>query len=213
MFSPTPDTAGDAPGRIAIIGMAGRFPDAATTGELWHLLKSGREATHWFSDEELLASGVSATHLRDPRYVKAGMVLPDMEAFDAGFFGLSPREAAILDPQHRHFLECAWEALEDAGHRPEAFAGAIGVFAGCGMQAYFANNLLTNAELVEQVGLFLLRHTGNDKDFLATRASYLLDLQGPSISVQTACSTSWSRSISRSRACSRANATWLWPAG
>ncbi|MCC0804936.1 SDR family NAD(P)-dependent oxidoreductase [Methylobacterium sp. W2] len=190
MFSPIPDTAGDAPGRIAIIGMAGRFPDAATTGELWDLLKAGREATHWFSDEELLASGVSATQLRDPRYVKAGMALPDMEAFDAGFFGLSPREAAILDPQHRHFLECAWEALEDAGHRPEAFPGPIGVFAGCGMQAYFANNLLTNAELVDQVGLFLLRHTGNDKDFLATRASYLLDLQGPSISVQTACSTS-----------------------
>ncbi|MHC1999474.1 type I polyketide synthase [Methylobacterium sp. CM6241] len=190
MISPTPETAGDATGRIAIVGMAGRFPDAATTGDLWRLLRAGREATHWFSDEELLASGVSATHLRDPRYVKAGMVLPDMEAFDAGFFGLSPREAAILDPQHRHFLECTWEALEDAGHCPETFEGAIGVFAGCGMQAYFANNLLTNAELLEQVGLFLLRHTGNDKDFLATRASYLLNLQGPSISVQTACSTS-----------------------
>ena len=85
MISPTPETAGDATGRIAIVGMAGRFPDAATTGDLWRLLRAGREATHWFSDEELLASGVSATHLRDPRYVKAGMVLPDMEAFDADF--------------------------------------------------------------------------------------------------------------------------------
>ncbi len=178
------------PGSIAIVGMAGRFPAAATTGELWRMLRDGREATRWFTDEELLAAGVSGAALKDPNYVKAGMVLPDMEAFDADFFGFSPREAAILDPQHRHFLECAFEALEDAGHMPETFPGAIGVFAGCGMQAYMAYNLLTNPELLESVGLFLLRHTGNDKDFLTTRASYLLNLQGPSISVQTACSTS-----------------------
>ncbi|HEV2558474.1 MAG TPA: SDR family NAD(P)-dependent oxidoreductase [Microvirga sp.] len=178
------------PGAVAIIGMAGRFPSATTVRELWRLLRQGQEATRWFTDEELIAAGVSAAALRDPNYVKAGMVLPDMEAFDADFFGFSPREASILDPQHRHFLECAWETLEDAGHMPETFKGAIGVFAGCGMQAYMAYNLLTNPDLLESVGLFLLRHTGNDKDFLTTRASYLLNLQGPSVSVQTACSTS-----------------------
>src|SRR5690606_7548444 len=112
------------------------------------------------------------------------------ECFDAGFFGFSPREAAILDPQHRHFLECAWEALEDAGHMPERFEGRIGVFAGSGMQAYLPFNLLSNPALVEEIGLFLLRHTGNDKDFLPTRLSYLLNLTGPSVAVQTACSTS-----------------------
>jgi acyl transferase domain-containing protein len=112
-----------------------------------------------------------------------------MECFDAGFFGFSPKEASILDPQHRHFLECAWEALEDAGHLPPDFPGLIGVFAGSGMQAYMTYNLLSNAKLVKEVGLFLLRHTGNDKDFLPTRLSYLLNLTGPSVAVQTACST------------------------
>src|SRR5262249_18078804 len=139
---------------------------------------------------DLLAAGVSASELGDPAYVRASLVLPDLEMFDATFFGFSPREAAILDPQHRHFIECAWEALEDAGHMPERFPGAIGVFAGCGMQAYLAYNLLTNPDLLQSVGLFLLRHTGNDKDFLTTRLSYLLNLQGPSVAVQTACSTS-----------------------
>ena len=113
-----------------------------------------------------------------------------MEMFDAEFFGFSPKEAAILDPQHRHFLELCWEVLEDAGHMPDRFAGAIGIFAGAGMQAYLPYNLLTNQELVKEVGLFLLRHTGNDKDFLTTRVSYLLNLQGPSVAIQTACSTS-----------------------
>lgn len=178
------------PGSVAVVGMAGRFPAASSVGELWQLLDQEREATRWLTDDELLGAGVSAGTLSDPAYVRAGLVLPDMEMFDAEFFGFSPREAAILDPQHRHFIECAWEALEDAGHLPERFAGSIGVFAGCGMQAYLAYNLLTNPELLESVGLFLLRHTGNDKDFLTTRVSYLLNLQGPSVSVQTACSTS-----------------------
>ncbi|WBY03347.1 beta-ketoacyl synthase N-terminal-like domain-containing protein [Ramlibacter tataouinensis] len=178
------------PGSIAIVGMAGRFPAARTPGELWQLLAAGREATQWLTDEELRAAGVADAELADPNYVRASLVLPDLEMFDAEFFGFSRRDAAILDPQHRHFTECAWEALEDAGHPPETFDGAIGVFAGCGMQAYMACNLLTNAQLKQSVGLFLLRHTGNDKDFLSTRVSYLLDLKGPSIGIQTACSTS-----------------------
>ncbi|WP_332815912.1 type I polyketide synthase [Ramlibacter sp.] len=178
------------PGCIAIVGMAGRFPSARTPAELWQLLAAGREATQWLTDAELRAAGVSEAELADPNYVRASLVLPDLEMFDAEFFGFSRRDAAILDPQHRHFTECAWEALEDAGHPPEKFEGAIGVFAGCGMQAYMAYNLLSNAKLKQSVGLFLLRHTGNDKDFLATRVSYLLDLKGPSIGIQTACSTS-----------------------
>ena len=180
---------GDA-GSIAIVGLAGRFPGARSAAELWSLLREGKEATEWPGDEALRAAGVPAEDLQDPDYVRASLVLPDMEMFDAEFFGFSKRDAAILDPQHRHFLECAWEALEDSGHLPETFAGAIGVFAGCGMQSYLSQNLLTNPGLVKSVGRFLLRHTGNDKDFLCSRLSYLLDLKGPSITIQTACSTS-----------------------
>jgi acyl transferase domain-containing protein/thioesterase domain-containing protein len=175
---------------IAVVGMAGHFPGADDIKAYWSLLREGREATMWLSDADLRAAGVPESLLRDPAYVRAAMPLNHVEDFDAGFFGFSPREAAILDPQHRHFLECCWEALEHAGHRPSAFSGSIGVFGGCGPQAYYARNLLPNAELVQSVGHFLLRHTGNDKDFLTTRASYLFDLKGPSIAVQTACSTS-----------------------
>ncbi|WP_213268724.1 type I polyketide synthase [Hyphomonas sp.] len=176
---------------IAIVGMAGHFPGARSVREYWSMLEAGRDATRWLTPEELVAAGESFSAIQDPRYIRATMALPDMEMFDAGFFGFSPREAAILDPQHRHFLECCWEALEDAGHMPaDEFEGAVGVFGGCGMQAYLAFNLLSNPELVESEGMFLLRHTGNDKDFLTTRVSYLLNLHGPSIGIQTACSTS-----------------------
>jgi acyl transferase domain-containing protein/thioesterase domain-containing protein/acyl carrier protein len=177
-------------GCIAIVGLAGRFPAARSVSEFWTLLREGREAMQWLTGDELRAAGVSDSDLANPEYVRASLVLPDMEMFDAEFFGFSKRDAAVLDPQHRHFLECAWEALEDAGHMPEQFSGAIGVFGGCGMQAYLPYNLLTNPKLVESMGLFLLRHTGNDKDFLCSRVSYLLNLKGPSLSVQTACSTS-----------------------
>ncbi len=178
------------PGAIAIVGLAARFSGGRTARDFWRMIDEGRDATVRPSDEALLAAGESPAALADPHYVRATMPLPDVACFDAGFFGFTPREAAILDPQHRHFLEACWEALEDGGHTPARFDGAIGVFAGCGMQSYFARNLMTNRELVEQVGMFLLRHTGNDKDFLTTRVSYLLDLQGPSVGVQTACSTS-----------------------
>ncbi|MEH6526403.1 MAG: SDR family NAD(P)-dependent oxidoreductase [Sneathiella sp.] len=176
--------------KIAIVGMAGRFPSARNVAQLWKLLDSERMGTRWFTESEMRADGVPAKDLSNPNYVRAANYLTDMENFDAGFFGFSPREASILDPQHRHFLECAWEALEDSGHMPELFDGSIGVFAGSGMQAYLPFNLLTNPDLVEEIGMFLLRHTGNDKDFLTTRLSYLLNLRGPSVAVQTACSTS-----------------------
>lgn len=176
--------------RIAIVGRAGRFPSARNVDEFWALLRDARVASQRLTEAELLARGVSRQQLADPNYVRVANILPDMECFDAGFFGFSPREASILDPQHRHFLECGWEALEDAGYVPEKFDGRIGVFAGSGMQAYLPFNLLSNPDLAEEIGLFLLRHTGNDKDFLTTRLSYLLNLTGPSIAVQTACSTS-----------------------
>ena len=175
---------------IAIVGLAGRYPGATDVRAYWRNLAAGVESIRRYSDDELREAGVRPELLAHPRYVKAGAPLPEMDRFDAEFFGFSPKDAAIMDPQHRHFLECAWESLEDAGHTPEGFDGTIGVWAGCGMNAYMMFNLLTNPQLMETVGLFLIRHTGNDKDFLATRVSYSLDLHGPSVSVQTACSTS-----------------------
>ena len=175
---------------IAIVGMAARLPGARNVREYWRNLVDGVESIQRFSDEELLAAGESSTRLKRPNYVPASGALQDMEMFDGEFFGFSPKESAIVDPQHRHFLEVCWEALEDASVMPERFDGRIGVFAGCGMGSYFYFNLCSNRELVNSVGMFLLRHTGNDKDFLATRVSYLLNLTGPSVNVQTACSTS-----------------------
>ena len=175
---------------IAIVGMAGRFPGARNVAEFWQNLKNGVEAIRPFGDSELLAAGVTAEELAQPEYVKSGVVLEELDRFDAAFFGFSPKDASIMDPQHRVFLECAWEALEDAGHAPGSFEGSIGVYAGSGMNSYMIHNLLTNPRLVASAGLFLIRQTGNDKDVLATRVSYELNLHGPSISVQTACSTS-----------------------
>ncbi|MGH1439203.1 MAG: type I polyketide synthase [Cellvibrionaceae bacterium] len=175
---------------IAIVGMATRVPGASNPDEYWNNLRNGTESVQFYSDEELLERGLRPEQLKNPHYVKAGAPLDKMEYFDPDFFGFSPKEAGILDPQHRQFYECCWEALERSGNVPSRFDGAIGVFAGCGMGAYFAQNLITNPDLVDSVGMFLLRHTGNDKDFLATRVSYNLNLTGPSINVQTACSTS-----------------------
>jgi acyl transferase domain-containing protein/thioesterase domain-containing protein len=175
---------------IAVVGMSGRFPGAQTIDAYWQNLRDGVESVTRYSDDELRAAGVDEASLRNPNYVKSGAHLDNMELFDAGFFGFSPRDAAILDPQHRQFMECCWEALEYAGYDPTRFDGPIGVFGGSGHNIYLAYNLLTNPQLVNSVGFFLLRHTGNDKDFLTTRVSYQFDLKGPSVNVQTACSTS-----------------------
>lgn len=175
---------------IAIVGMAAHLPGAGDIATYWENLSQGVESIRILSEDTLLENGEAAAMLRRPNYVPAAAVLDDFDHFDADFFGFSPKEAAILDPQHRQFLEVAWEALENAGHVPDAFAGPIGVYAGCGMGSYFYFNICSNRDLVDQTGMFLLRHTGNDKDFLATRVSHIFDLKGPSISVQTACSTS-----------------------
>ena len=175
---------------IAIVGMAAHLPGASNIAEFWRNLRDGVESIQTYTDEQLLAEGEPPENLRHPNFVRSGGPLPGMEMFDGEFFGFSPKESAIMDPQHRHFLGCAWEALENAGHPPERFNGPIGIFGGCGMGSYFYFNLCSNPDLVDSVGLFLLRHTGNDKDFLVTRVSYLLDLKGPSVNIQTACSTS-----------------------
>ena len=173
---------------IAIVGMAGRFPKARHIDEFWRNLCNGVEGISFFTDEELAASGV-AVPKDDPNYVKARGVLEGAALFDAAFFGFTPREAEVMDPQHRVFLECAWEALEDAACDPARFDGAIGVFAGMSMNTYLAHNVLTRPELLAQFGESHLIFS-NDKDYLTTRVSYKLNLRGPSLNIQTACSTS-----------------------
>ena len=151
---------------IAIVGMAGRFPGAPDVDELWRRVAAGDDCLVDLDEASSPPPACPHGVLDDPDYVRRNGVLDDVEMFDAGVLRHRPRDAAIMDPQHRHFIECCWEALETSGHVPERFAGAIGVFAGCGMNTYMLNNLLTNPTLVEQVGMFLLRHTANDKDFL-----------------------------------------------
>jgi acyl transferase domain-containing protein/thioesterase domain-containing protein/acyl carrier protein len=175
---------------IAVVGMTGRLPGARNLAEFWRNLRGGVESITTLADEQLIAAGVTAAELENPDYIRAAAVLDDIDRFDAAFFGLSPRDAAIMDPQHRLFLECAWEALENAGWSADEFSGRVGVYAGSGMNTYLIHNLLANPELVANEGLFLLKQTGNDKDVLATRVSYQLNLTGPSLAVQTACSTS-----------------------
>ena len=175
---------------IAVVGMTGRFPGARNLAEFWRNLRDGVESISTLTDQQLIAAGVNPAELANPDYVRAAAILEDIDRFDAAFFGMSPRDAAIMDPQHRHFLECAWEALESAGWSADEFPGRVGVYAGSGMNSYLIHNLLANPELVANAGLFLLKQTGNDKDVLATRVSYQLNLTGPSLAVQTACSTS-----------------------
>jgi len=174
---------------IAIIGMAGRFPGANKVDSFWENLRNGVESISFFTDEELISTGVDPSLLNDPNYVKASGILENIDLFDAAFFGFSPREAEITDPQHRLFLECVWEALENAGYNSETYSGQIGVFAGVAVSTYLLSNLYSNRDVMESVDSHQLL-IGNDKDFLATQVSYKLNLRGPSINIQTACSTS-----------------------
>lgn len=174
---------------IAIVGMACRLPGADSPAEFWDNLCRGVESITFFSDQVLLRAGGDPALLRDPRYVKAAPILRDVAGFDAAFFGYSPREAAIMDPQQRLFLEVAWEAFEDAGYDPQRYPGTAGVFAGGG--GVVTSYLIAHRRHATFPGQTAgLEHLGNDKDFLATRVSYKLDLTGPSLTVQTACSTS-----------------------
>jgi acyl transferase domain-containing protein/thioesterase domain-containing protein/ubiquinone/menaquinone biosynthesis C-methylase UbiE/acyl carrier protein len=174
---------------IAIIGMSARFPGAKNIEAFWQNIRDGVESISFFSDEELIASGVEPALLNNPNYVKANTMLADIEGFDALFFDISAREAEIMDPQHRLFLMHAWEALENAGYDPATYEGLIGVYAGLEMSSYLLNNLYPNRERLESVSNIQLI-IGNDKDYLPTHVSYKLNLKGPSVNVQTACSTS-----------------------
>jgi acyl transferase domain-containing protein/acyl carrier protein len=173
---------------VAIIGMTGRFPGARNLTEFWQNLRDGVESISWFTDDQLQAAGVDLSLFSQPNYVKARATLADVDLFDAPFFDFSPKEAAITDPQHRILLEVAWEALEHAGYNPDTYSGLIGVYAGAGFNSYLLN-LVANPELLKSVDRFQLM-LANDKDFACTRVSYKLNLQGPSHTVQTACSTS-----------------------
>jgi len=173
---------------VAIIGMAGRFPGAATTAELWRNLREGVESVRPLSDEELRAAGVAAADLTDPQLVKAIAMPEGIDRFDAGFFGYSHREAELLDPQQRLLLECAWEALEDAGYGGEAHPGPTGVFAGASTSTYLLYHLLANPAVAAAADPLQI-DLANSGDYVTTRISHKLNLTGPSYHLQSACST------------------------
>lgn len=173
---------------IAVIGMAGRFPGAPSLDRYWENLINAHESLIPISDKHLREQGVSEEDLKDPTYIKIGGLLEDADQFDATFFGYNPREAEILDPQQRVFLECSWQAMETAGYLGDQDAPSVGVFAGAGMNGYLLN-LYSNSDIRKTTSPYEI-FIGNDKDFLATRVSYKLNLCGPSLSIQSACSSS-----------------------
>jgi phthiocerol/phenolphthiocerol synthesis type-I polyketide synthase E len=176
---------------IAVIGMEGRFPGAGNLGEFWRNLRAGAESVRASAPNELDAAGVPEGMRKSPNFVNAASAVDGIEFFDAAFFGYSAREAQSIDPQQRVFLECCWKALEDAGYGPFACASnatTIGVWAGSATSTYL-HYLYANPEFVETVGHYQIA-LGNEKDHLANRVSFKLNLRGPSVNVQTACSTS-----------------------
>jgi len=176
--------AGDA---VAVIGMTGRFPGAANLDQLWRNLCNSVESISFFTPEEL-GPGIDENLRHDPDYIRARGLIEGADLFDAAFFGINPLEARVMDPQQRVFLELAQQALENAGYDPERYKGRIGVFAGIGDNHYYTTNLLTQPDLLAMAGKLAVEY-GNQKDYIALRTAYLLDLRGPAISLNTACST------------------------
>ncbi len=174
---------------IAVIAFTGRFPGAANTDIFWTNLRDGVESVKFFTDEELASENIDPNILANPKFVRADAVLDHIDLFDADFFKYSPREAEIMDPQHRLFLECSWEVMELAGYNPETYKGRVGVFGGSGLSSYLIRNLLKNSEFVDSVGSFNTM-LGNSQDFLATKVSYKMNLMGPSLNTNTLCSSS-----------------------
>ncbi|MEM9823762.1 MAG: beta-ketoacyl synthase N-terminal-like domain-containing protein, partial [Bacteroidota bacterium] len=174
---------------IAIIGMSGRFPGAKNIAAFWQNLKSGTDVSRTFTAEELKVQGIDPNLLNHPDYVNRGMLLEDADCFDAHFFGYHPKEAMLMDPQHRIFLECAYAALEDAGYDSETYQGAIGIFGGVARNTYLINNVLTHPQFFQSLDDFQ-QGIALEKDFPATRVAYQLNLKGPAVNVQTACSSS-----------------------
>jgi len=173
---------------IAIIGTSCRFPDARNPEEFWRNLCAGHGSVREFSDDDIRRAGGDPANRARSNFVSRGIVLDDIDQFDAPFFGFNPRDAEILDPQQRIFLECAWEALEDAGYDPSRGESLIGVFGGADLSSYLLN-LYSNREIMAAVGHFAV-NLANDKDHLTTRVAYELNLKGPAVTIQTTCSTS-----------------------
>lgn len=173
---------------IAVIGLTGRFPGAANVAEFWQNLQDGKETITRFSEQEMTAAGIDPAYQKLPGFVNAGSVLSEIEQFDAVFFGYSPRDAECIDPQQRLFLECAWECLEGAGYDSESYPGLIGVFGGSDMSSYIYQ-LYAHLDPLA-AGASPMALIGNDKDYLTTQVSYKLNLKGPSMAIQTSCSTS-----------------------
>jgi len=186
--TPLPAPAAGALEPVAIIAMAGRFPGAADIEQFWDNLRAGRDTVRFFDDATLDPS-VGAALRSDPAYVRARGVVDGIEMFDAAHFGISPKEAEVMDPQQRLFLELCWECLERGGYAPDSTPGPVGVFAGMYGNSYFQRHLLSRPDLIEQLGELPVA-LANDKDFIATRVAHRLNLTGPAISVHTACSTS-----------------------
>ena len=173
---------------IAIVGMSGRFPEANNVNQFWQNLRNGKDSICRFSDQGLESTSTDPDEYRHPRYVKASAEIKDIEMFDADFFGFSPNEAETMDPQHRIFLETAWEALENAGYTPENDEYLMGMYAGSGSNQYLFDQFSQKGPSIPSEDY--QKMIGNAKDFLAARISYCLNLNGPSFTVQTACSTS-----------------------
>lgn len=173
---------------VAIIGMACRFPGADNLDALWHLLTEGREAITFFSRDEL-SPAIPPSLSQHPDYVPAKGMITAADSFDAAFFGITPREAELMDPQHRVLMELVWHAFENAGYDPQTYPNPIGVFVGSGLNTYFIEHILPRQEAIQEFG-FHQTQLLNAPDYLATRLSYKLDLKGPSISLYTGCSTS-----------------------
>lgn len=174
---------------IAIIGMAGRFPGAKDIESFWDNLYNGVGSVKFFKREELLKMGVSEELLDNPGFTATDAILDGMDEFDAPFFGYSAREAEITDPQHRLFLESAWEALEKAGYSSEFYKGKVAVYGSANLSGYMLHNLYSNPDLVDTLGSFKIM-LANGQDFLATKVSYKMNLTGPSVNVNTLCSSS-----------------------
>ncbi len=183
------DNTNDSGNDIAIIGMTGRFPEAKDVEAFWENLSKGVESVKFFNHEQLASMGIDDHLLDNPEFVAADAVLDDVDLFDARFFNMSPREAEITDPQHRMFLEAAWELMERAGYSPQKYSGRVGVYAGAALSGYMLRNLKSNPGLIERVGTFKIM-LANDKDFLSTKVSYHMGFTGPSINVNTLCSSS-----------------------
>lgn len=181
---------GDSSEHIAIIGMVGRFPGAKNIDAFWRNLRDGVESIRFFTLEELAGSNLDPTLLNNPKYVGADGVIDDMDLFDAEFFGISPSEAELMDPQHRFFLECAWELMEHAGYDSETYPGRVAVYGSANLSTYLIRNIMSNPDLRDRATSFQTLIT-NDKDYVATRVSYKLNLKGPSLSVATLCSSSF----------------------